>query len=104
MEKFPEHNLITAKEIEILNKYSNKPTAHITDGNPECGQCVGVSYDPEHGRGTHPAQVISKRGVECHCAFPLGKSDVRKRESAHPRFSCTEVSLFCTQASILVLS
>jgi hypothetical protein len=36
MEKFPEHNLIIAIEIEILNKYSNKPVAHIASGNSAC--------------------------------------------------------------------
>ena len=43
--------------------------------------------------------MISYGGVECHCAFPCGKSDVQKRDMAHPRLPCTGVSLLGTQAS-----
>ena len=51
----------------------------------------------------HPTQVISYRGVECHCAFPCGKSDVQKRDMARLRLCCTEVSLLWTQASTVQL-
>lgn len=86
----------------MLNRYSNKPIAHITGGNPDCWRYLRFSCDPERVQAMHPILMTSYWSAKRCCAFPHRR--VAQKGCGLPGIPCTEVHRIWMAAEVCSLT